>query len=284
MLLKFTKMHALGNDFVVIDAVRQDVSLSPQDACLIADRHFGVGCDQILLVEPPTNNGVDFGYRIINSDGSEVAQCGNGARCFAKFVRDQGLTDKTQILVATIHGRLELNVREDGQVTVDMGTPEFEPAKVPFAAPARATTYGLSVGDGVAEVSVLSLGNPHAVQIVPSVAEAPVATDGPIIEKHPRFPERVNAGFMEVVDADHIKLRVFERGAGETLACGSGACAAVIAGRQRGLLASAVTVDVAGGRLQVCWDGNGAPAYMTGPAASVFEGVMHLTTTNRKST
>jgi len=274
MVLKFTKMHALGNDFVVIDGVRQNFSLSAQDIRLIADRHFGVGCDQILIAETFSGEDADFRFRIMNADGSEVAQCGNGARCFAKFVLDQGLTDKRRITVATGNGLLELAVLEDGKVKVNMGVPNFEPEYVPFEAMVKERSYALVIDERTLDVAVLSIGNPHAVHVVPHIEDAPVADIGPQLERHPRFPERVNAGFMEVVDESHIKLRVFERGAGETLACGSGACAAVAAGRQWGLLAAHVTVELPGGRLRVEWHGEGSPVYLIGPATTVFKGTI----------
>lgn len=276
MELTFTKMHGLGNDFVVIDATREPVALSPAQIRFIADRHFGVGCDQLLLVEPPPSPAFDFTYRIFNADGGEVEQCGNGARCFAVFVREKGLTDKDVIRVATAGGPIELRVESDGQVTVDMGTPRFEPAEIPFAAPARSETYPLEVDGKTVEVSVLSMGNPHAVLRVEDVDTAPVSELGPAIENHPRFPERVNVGFMEVVDRGRLRLRVWERGSGETLACGTGACAAVVAGRQRGWLDDKVTVRLPGGELVIRWAGEGEPVLMTGPAVSVFEGRMKL--------
>lgn len=276
MLLKFTKMHALGNDFVVIDAVRQNVSLSARDSRLIADRHLGVGCDQILIAETSADHAADFRFRIMNADGSEVGQCGNGARCFAKFLLAQGLTDKRRIRVATLNGILELAVLEQDAIKVDMGVPNFEPGSIPFAAPARQDRYTLEIDGRAVEVAVLSIGNPHAVQLVPDIDAAPVAELGPRLEQHPWFPERVNAGFMEVVDESRIKLRVFERGAGETLACGSGACAAVVAGRRWGLLAAGVTVELPGGRLWVEWHAEGSPVFLTGPATTVFDGTISL--------
>jgi len=276
MLLRFTKMHGLGNDFVVIDAITQELAMTPGLARRLADRHFGIGCDQVLVVEPPSAPDVDFDYRIYNSDGSEVSQCGNGARCFAKFVRDRRLTGKHRLRVRTRSGIITLLVQPDGQVTVDMGTPRFEPAEIPFDAPARALTYTLEVAGGVREISALSMGNPHAVTLVDDVATAPVAELGPLIENHSRFPERVNAGFMAVLDRGTIALRVHERGAGETLACGTGACAAVVAGISRGLLDERVTARLPGGELIIDWAGGDAPVMMTGPAATAFLGRIRL--------
>jgi len=276
MELAFTKMHGLGNDFVVIDAIAQPVGLSTAQVRLLADRRRGVGCDQVLLVERPTRPGAEFRYRIFNADGGEVEQCGNGARCFARFVRDRGLTASDRITVETRAGLIELNLEPDGQVTVNMGAPRLEPADIPFQAPARAVTYPLEVDGRDLKISAVSMGNPHAVLRVDSVDTAPVAELGPKIEHHPRFPGRANVGFMEVVDAGHIRLRVFERGAGETLACGTGACAAVVAGRLQGLLAAAVSVSLPGGDLMVSWQSEGTPVMMTGPATCVFEGRIQL--------
>ncbi len=276
MRFKFTKMHGLGNDFVVIDATAAPVALTPAQLRYIADRHFGVGCDQILLVEPARAIDTDFYYRIFNADGSEVEQCGNGARCFVRYVHQRGLTRKTVIRVGTLGGIIEPRLEADGQVTVNMGVPEFEPARIPFNAPARAPVYDLSVNKKIIKINSLSMGNPHAVQLVPDVATAPVATEGPLIEAHADFPQRVNAGYMQVVDRTHIRLRVYERGAGETLACGTGACAAVVAGIQRGLLDARVTVSTRGGDLVIVWAGDGQPVLMTGPAVSVFDGEIEL--------
>jgi diaminopimelate epimerase len=276
MRLKFTKMEGLGNDFVVIDATSRPVDLSPDQLRLLADRHFGVGCDQILQVEAPRRPGTDFYYRIFNADGSEVGQCGNGARCFVRFVRDKGLTRKREIRVETRGGIITPRLEEDGQVTVDMGAPIFEPARVPFLAAEQALTYWIPLPDRQVEASVLSMGNPHAVEIVPDVDSAPVTTDGPLLECHRLFPERVNAAFMQVVDRHRIRLRVFERGVGETLACGTGACAAGVAGISRGLIDSPVRVDTRGGKLVVAWAGQAAPVLMTGPARAVFEGSIEL--------
>ncbi|OGI43917.1 MAG: diaminopimelate epimerase [Candidatus Muproteobacteria bacterium RIFCSPHIGHO2_01_FULL_65_16] len=276
MRTPFTKMHGAGNDFVVLDGVRRPLRLTAEQIRRIADRRLGVGCDQVLLIERPTRADADFRYRIFNSDGGEVEQCGNGARCFARFVRDQRLTDKDEIRAETIAGVIVPRLEPDGRVSVNMGAPRFEPAEIPFTAPARAEVYDLELDGTVAQVSVLSMGNPHAVQIVPDVDRAPVATQGPLIERHPRFPRRVNAGYMQIVDRAHIRLRVYERGAGETPACGTGACAAVVAGRQRGLLDVSVEVSLPGGVLQVTWDGPGRPVWLTGPAVTVFEGSMDL--------
>ena len=276
MELNFTKMHGLGNDFVVIDATREPVELTPEQIRFIADRHFGVGCDQLLLVAPPPSADLDFTYRIFNADGGEVEQCGNGARCFAVFVREKGLTDKDVIRVATAGGPIELKVEPDGQVTVDMGAPRFEPEAIPFVAEERADVYSLTVDGQTVEASVLSMGNPHAVLRVDDVEGAPVSELGPKLEYHHRFPNRANIGFMQVVDRSHIRLRVWERGSGETLACGTGACAAVVAGRQRGWLDDKVTVRLPGGELHIAWAGEGQPVMMTGPAVSVFEGRMTL--------
>ena len=269
--LKFTKMQGLGNDFVVLDGVRQRVDLSPAQVRLLADRRFGVGCDQVLLVEKATGD-ADFRYRIFNADGGEVEQCGNGARCFFVFVRDQGLTAKRQLRVETAGGLIVPRQEADGQVTVDMGVPRFAPEDVPFSGGEGAVGEALEV-DGVAlRISALSMGNPHAVQVVADVDLAPVATQGPRIERHPRFPQRVNAGYMQVVARATIRLRVWERRVGETLACGTGACAAVVAGVRLRLVDSPVRVQVRGGELVIAWDGGGGPVWMTGPAATVFEG------------
>lgn len=276
MRLEFTKMEGLGNDFVVIDATARPLELSREQLRLLADRHFGVGCDQILQVEAPRRAGADFYYRIFNADGSEVGQCGNGARCFVRFVHDKGLTAKREIRVETREGIIVPRLEDDGQVTVDMGAPIFEPARVPFRAAAQALTYRIPLPHRAVEASVLSMGNPHAVEVVADADTAPVGVDGPLLERHPLFPERVNAGFMQVVDRHRIRLRVFERGAGETLACGTGACAAGVAGISRGLLDSPVRVATRGGELVVAWAGETAPVLMTGPARTVFEGEIEL--------
>ena len=272
MRLTFTKMHGLGNDFVVFDATRQALDLSAAQIRFIADRRFGIGCDQILLVEAPRDPGTDFYYRIYNADGSEVEQCGNGARCFAHFVRSHGLSDKQVIPVGTARGPIELRVLDDGQVRVNMGKPSLDPADLPFDAARQAVTYPLRVDGLDLEISAVSMGNPHAVLLVDDIQQAPVESLGPAIESHPAFPRRVNAGFMHVRSADEIDLRVYERGAGETLACGTGACAAVVAGRLRGLLHERVLVHLPGGDLVVSWKNKGEPVWMTGPATEVFEG------------
>ena len=276
MLLKFTKMQALGNDFVVLDATRTPIALSRAQLRRLADRHFGVGCDQVLQIEPPSLPGTDFNYRIFNADGGEVEQCGNGARCFVRYVHDRGLTAKTEIRVATLGGIIVPKLEAHGLVTVDMGKPEFEPARIPFAAPQEAITYEIEVAGRVVEVSALSVGNPHAVQLVSDVSQAPVTSEGPLIESHPRFPRRANAGYMQILDRGRIRLRVYERGAGETLACGTGACAAVVSGIRRGLLDHRVTVTTRGGDLGISWAGGAAPVFMTGPAETVYEGEIEV--------
>ena len=276
MKLKFTKMHGLGNDFVVLDGLRQHVDLSPEQLRFLADRHFGIGCDQILLVEAPAQAGVDFRYRIFNADGGEVEQCGNGARCFVRFVHEAGLTAKREIRVETQRGIIAPRLEENGEVTVDMGAPRFKPEEIPFVSDSEAVVQPLEVGGETVDITVVSMGNPHAVQVVASVDTAPVAAQGPAIENHPRFPRRVNVGFMEVADRHAIRLRVFERGSGETLACGTGACAAVVAGIRRGLLDSPVRVSTRGGDLSIAWGGPGQPVLMTGPAVTVFSGEIEL--------
>jgi diaminopimelate epimerase len=282
MKLRFTKMHGAGNDFVVLDGVRQRIDLRPEQWRLLADRHFGIGADQLLLVEPPDSPEVDFVYRIFNADGGEVEQCGNGARCFVRFVVDQGLTQRRRLRVRTLGGIIEPALEEDGRVTVDMGAPAFEPSRIPFDADGLEPVgegddrlWPIELPGGLQRlVSVVSMGNPHAVQQVDDVDAAPVALEGPLVERHRRFPARVNAGFMQVLDAHRIRLRVYERGVGETLACGSGACAAVAAGIRRGLLRSPVDVQTRGGMLTISWDGGSVK--MTGPALSVFSGEIDL--------
>ncbi|WP_310449284.1 diaminopimelate epimerase [Sulfuritalea sp.] len=284
MKIRFTKMHGLGNDFVVLDAINQDFVPTPAQARWLADRHFGVGCDQILVVERASAPGVDFRYRIFNADGGEVEQCGNGARCFVRFVHEQGLTSARAIRVETQSGLITPRLEADGQVTVDMGVPRFLPAEIPFDSPLRemsdAVVQPLDVNGTQIDISVVSMGNPHAVQVVADVDVAPVATQGPLIETHPRFPRRVNAGFMQIVDRHAIRLRVYERGAGETLACGTGACAAVVAGIRRGLLDTPVRVATRGGELSIAWAGSAAdgahPVLMTGPATTVFNAEIEL--------
>jgi diaminopimelate epimerase len=276
MKLPFTKMQGAGNDFVVLDGVSRRVDLSPAQYRAIADRHFGVGCDQILLVEAPTRPDTDFRYRIFNADGGEVQQCGNGARCFVRFVHEQGLTQKKDIRVETAAGVIGPRLEDDGQVSVDMGPPRFEPADIPLDAPVRQLTYRIDVANRELEISALSMGNPHAVWVVEDVDAAPVAELGPLIEHHPRFPQRVNAGFMQIVGRDEIRLRVYERGSGETLACGTGACAAAVAGMTRGLLDAAVTVHTRGGELSIRWASEGHSVFLTGPAANVFQGEIEI--------
>ena len=276
MRLKFTKMQGLGNDFVVLDATCEPIALSSQQLRLLADRHFGIGCDQVLQVEPARSADTDFHYRIFNADGGEVEQCGNGARCFVRYVHEHGLTTKTRIRVGTAASVIVPRLEADGQVTVEMGEPVFEPAAIPFLAPSRAATYQIDLNGRVVEMSVLSMGNPHAVQIVGDIDAAPVTTEGALLEMHPRFPRRVNAGYMQIVDRRHVRVRVFERGAGETLACGTGACAAVVAGVTRGLLdRNGVVVQTHGGELVISWP-EGAQVTMTGPAVTVFEGEIDL--------
>jgi diaminopimelate epimerase len=276
MKLKFTKMHGLGNDFIVFDATRKPLTLAHEQLRKIADRHFGVGCDQILVVEPPRDAETDFYYRIFNADGGEVEQCGNGARCFARFVHDYGLTDKTEIRVGTRAGMIVPRLESDGQITVSMGVPVFEPPRIPFLAEARALVYALDLEGRCIEISALSMGNPHAVQVVADIESAPVVHDGPRLEMHWRFPQRVNAGYMQIIDRRRIRLRVWERGVGETLACGTGACAAVVVGIVRGLLDSEVTVATRGGDLGISWRQQDTPVTMTGAAVSVFEGELEI--------
>lgn len=283
MKLKFTKMHGAGNDFIVIDAIHQKINFTPAQWQALANRRFGVGADQMLVVEKPQAASVDFRYRIYNADGGEVEQCGNGARAFVKFVIEKGLTEKRSIKVETMSGVIEPVLEADGCITVDMGAPILVPAAVPFDASAlQAEQQGvdalwpLDINGKRVLFSVVSMGNPHAIQVVSDTEAAPVLADGPLIEHHPRFPNRVNAGFMQIVDRHQIKLRVFERGAGETLACGTGACAAVVAGIQRGLLDSPVKVQTHGGELSIAWDGVDQPVKLTGPAVTVFEGEIEI--------
>lgn len=276
MKLRFTKMHGLGNDFVMIDAISQKVSITPERAAKLADRNLGVGCDQVLVVEAPTVPDADFRYRIFNHDGSEVENCGNGARCFAVFVRQRKLTGKRVIRVETAGGVLILQVLDNHQVKVDMGVPVLEPADIPFKARAREVSYPLMVSGRTLDISAVSMGNPHAVTFVDTVLDFDVENLGPQIESHPDFPSKVNAGFVEVISRSEIRLRVFERGSGETLACGTGACAAVVAGRMRGLLGNSVRVGLAVGSLQIEWKGEGTPVMMTGPVATVFHGQVYV--------
>jgi diaminopimelate epimerase len=285
MKLKFTKMHGAGNDFVVLDGYTQALNLTPEQVRALADRHFGVGADQLLLVEKPTVDGVDFRYRIFNCDGGEVEHCGNGARCFVKFVRDSGLTDQRSVRVQVQNGTITLTMQENGEVLVDMGSPVFEPERVPFATKGLQgrregadMLWPLDVNGTTRWISVVSMGNPHAVQVVDDVEAFPVLVEGPVIERHARFPQKVNAGFMQIVARSEIKLRVYERGAGETLACGTGACAAVAAGIRRGLLDAPVLVHTHGGKLTISWDSNkeSEPLLMAGPATTVFQGEIEL--------
>ncbi len=276
MRLRFSKMHGLGNDFIVIDGISQSVRLTPEKIRQLSNRHFGVGCDQLLLVEHPENSDMDFKYRIFNCDGSEVENCGNGARCFAVFVRERRLTGKNVIKVETAGGNIELSVAANGEVSVDMGVPRLIPNEIPFIASHQAPTYLLDVGSQVLEISAISMGNPHAVAVVENVNTVPVETLGPLVEHHPRFPQRVNVGFMQIISPTEINLRVFERSAGETLACGTGACAAVVAGRLRNLLNEFVTINLPGGRLFVSWAGAGHSVIMTGPATTVFHGQVNI--------
>ncbi|MEO7320620.1 MAG: diaminopimelate epimerase [Nitrosospira sp.] len=275
MKFKFTKMHGLGNDFVVIDCMNQSPSLSSEQLHLLADRHFGVGCDQVLLIEAAEGD-ADFRYRIFNADGGEVEQCGNGARCFVRYVHDRGMTKKNEIRVETLGGLIIPRLETNGEVTVNMGAPKFEPQEIPFITGKRSLTYALDIDDRQVEISAVSMGNPHAVQRVADVNHAPVLTEGALIERHPRFPQRVNAGYMQVLDRNHIRLRVYERGTGETLACGTGACAAVVTGIELGLLESTVRVSFRGGDLVVRWGGGNEPVWMTGPAVAVFDGEIDL--------
>jgi diaminopimelate epimerase len=275
MKFRFTKMHGLGNDFVVIDAINQRIALRPEQLRLLADRHFGIGCDQILLIETAVGD-ADFRYRIFNADGEEVEQCGNGARCFVRYVYDRGMTSNREIRIETLGGLITPKLEANGEVTVNMGAPKFEPGEIPFIAENRALTYLLDLDSKQVEISALSMGNPHAVQLVSDIDQAAVATEGVLIESHVRFPRRVNAGYFQVMDRHHIRLRVYERGAGETLACGTGACAAVVAGIQRGVLESPVKVSFRTGDLRIRWEGEKQPVWMTGTATAVFDGSINL--------
>lgn len=276
MLLKFTKMHGAGNDFVVIDNTRKPIELTPEQLRLLANRHFGVGCDQVLFVEKSQEDAADFRYRIFNADGGEVEQCGNGARCFVRYVHDKGLTKKSEIVVETKSGLISPRLESDGRVRVNMGAPIFEAARIPFITDSDALVQPLEVNGEIVNITAVSMGNPHAVQVVADVEYAPVIAQGAFIERHARFPSRVNAGYTQVIDRSHIKLRVFERGAGETLSCGTGACAAVVTGIRRGLLDATVQVATRGGTLSVTWEGGNSPVMMTGPAITVFEGEINL--------
>ncbi|CCO47684.1 diaminopimelate epimerase [Vibrio nigripulchritudo SOn1] len=272
MHFHFSKMHGLGNDFMVVDCITQNVFFSPDLIRRLADRHTGIGFDQLLVVEAPYDPETDFHYRIFNADGSEVEQCGNGARCFARFVRMKGLTNKHAISVSTKKGKMVLNIEEGDQVTVNMGEPVFEPAKIPFKAKQKEKTYILRAEDKTLFCGAVSMGNPHVVTVVDDTETADVDTLGPLLESHERFPERVNAGFMQVISRNEINLRVYERGAGETQACGSGACGAVAVGILQELLDNEVKVHLPGGDLKIRWQGPGKPLYMTGPATHVFDG------------
>jgi len=276
MNLHFTKMHGLGNDFVVINAIAQQFEMGSALALKLADRRFGIGCDQILIVARSNNPDIDFKYRIFNADGSEVAQCGNGARCFAHFVREEGLTDSDEIVVETASGTITLYIEEGGEVRVNMGTPNFEPASLPFIADEQAPLYALTFANQTIHVGALSMGNPHIVHQVDHLDRAPVSEWGPLLESHSRFPERVNVGFMEIISRQQIRLRVFERGSGETLACGTGACAAVAIGIIWGELDNRVEVLLPAGRLIIEWQGGSAPIWMTGPATTVFKGTIEI--------
>ena len=275
MKYKFTKMHGLGNDFVLIDCVNQSVNLSLDQLRNIANRRLGIGCDQILLIER-TESDADFRYRIFNSDGGEVEQCGNGARCLVSYVYEKGMTQKKEISVETLGGIIFPKLEINGEVTVNMGAPKFEPKEIPFIADKRMLTYLLEVNEKQIEFSILSMGNPHAIQIVEDINQSTVLAEGSLIESHSRFPKHVNAGYMQIVNREHINLRVYERGAGETLSCGTGACAAVVAGITRGLLDSRVMVSTTGGNLSIFWEGDNNPVWMTGPAISVFDGEIEL--------
>ena len=276
MLLRFTKMHGLGNDFMVLDLISQHAHIQPKHAKQWGDRHTGVGFDQLLIVEPPSNPDVDFRYRIFNADGSEVEQCGNGARCFARFVLDKRLTVKKQIRVETKGGIIELDIRNDGQIGVNMGPPRLQPDEIPFVADAQALSYDVEVDGQPVALAAVSMGNPHAVLRVDDVDSAPVHSLGPKLEHHPRFPKRVNVGFIQVLDRQHAKLRVWERGAGETQACGTGACAAAVAAIRQGWMDSPLQLELPGGSLSIEWAGPGQPVMMTGPAMRVYEGQVRL--------
>jgi len=283
MLIRFTKMHGLGNDFVMLDLISQELRLRPDQIEALSDRKLGIGFDQLLMAEPPTTPEADFRYRIYNADGSEAEQCGNGARCFLRFVRDRGLTTKTDIVLETNTGLIRCKLEKDGNITVDMGRPILQPEKIPFLAPVPQITYDLDIPPSALcnetqtiNLAAISMGNPHAVIIVPSVIETQVPLLGPQIQQSDLFPQGVNVGFMEIVSASHIKLRVYERGVGETSACGSGACAAIVAGRLQGLLEETVTVSLTGGDLTLNWAGDNSSVMMTGPASRVYEGRLHI--------
>ncbi len=276
MRVNFSKMHGLGNDFIVIDALSQNLNLNPDVIQHLADRRYGIGCDQLLIIEPPTQPDIDFNYRIFNADGGEVEQCGNGARCLGKYVRDKKLTGKKNIKVQTSNSDIVINIVDPNTVQVDMGIPVFEPEKIPFVTDQQQQTYILEHEKGQSEISAVSMGNPHAVLTVENIETADVESLGPVIEAHSRFPERVNVGFMQILSANAIKLRVFERGVGETSACGTGACAAVASGIHRGILSNSVDVALPGGHLQIEWQGNNHHLFMTGDANHIYEGRIYL--------
>lgn len=276
MHIAFTKMHGLGNDFAVIDGTRAAVKLTTTQIRRLTDRREGVGCDQVLIVTPPRGKETDFDYRIFNADGGEVEQCGNGVRCIAKFITDRALSGKPTLRLGSLGGVAEVQTLDDGQVRVNMGAPKLAPADIPFDANAQALTYALNVSGQTVDIGVVSMGNPHAVLQVLDTATAPVARLGPAVEAHPRFPQRTNVEFLQKLAPDNIRLRVYERGVGETRACGTGACAAMVWGRLAGELGDTVNVDLPGGRLVISWQGAGAPVWMTGPAETVFEGTIEL--------
>ena len=276
MLIKFTKMHGIGNDFIVIDTISQSITITPKIAKKLGDRRFGVGCDQILVVESPSRPDIDFGYRIFNNDGQEVEQCGNGARCFAKFVHNRKLTGKNSLLVETKAGIIEIKLKSDGLVQVNMGLPELDPKKIPFITDHQKIIYTIPVEKSHLIISAISMGNPHAVLKVDDINTASVESIGIIIGKHDLFPKQANVGFMQILNPSEINLRVYERGSGETLACGSGACAAVVAGQLQGLLETSVTVNLTGGSLLIEWQGDGHPVMMTGAAASIYSGQINV--------
>lgn len=277
MLIDFTKMHGLGNDFIVINNLSNTLNLTADHARYLADRHRGIGCDQLLIIEKPTSSNADFRYRIYNADGSEVAQCGNGARCFALFIKHNQLSDKNDLLLETKNGIIQTHLQNDNLIRVEMGLPEFNPAKIPFLADKQSQNYQLIVGKQPLNISAISIGNPHAVLSVDDAKSAAVDKIGPLIEKHPLFPEGANVNFMEIIDRSHIRLRVFERGTGETLACGSGACASMASGYDRGLLDNKVLVSLPGGDLTVSWSGNTyEPVFLTGPATSIYKGKIEI--------
>ena len=275
-MINFTKMHGLGNDFVVIDAINQPIDLTAEKIRSLSDRHFGIGFDQLLLVDKASSDNADFTYRIFNADGGEVGQCGNGARCFARFVHDKKLSNKNEICVDTRSGQLLLQINESGLITVNMGIPKHKPIEIPLIAEQESQFYSINVASTKTVFGAVSMGNPHAVIQVHSIASTAVSDLGRILESHAIFPERANIGFMQIITRQHIKLRVYERGAAETLACGSGACAAVVIDIEQGLLDHEVRVDLPGGELNISWFGRGQPVFMTGPAISVFDGTINL--------